>query len=50
MKTFFIYIALTGVALAATLSCNTEPSGDDQKPWDESAAFFESADEKGSSP
>ena len=47
MKTFFQYIALTGVALAATLSCNKEHYGDDPKPWDETAEFFESADEKG---
>ena len=47
MKTFFQYIALTGVALAATLSCNKEHYGDAPKPWDETAEFFESADEKG---
>ena len=47
MKTFFQYITLAGVALAATLACTKENYGDAPKPWDETANYFASADEKG---
>ena len=47
MNTFFHYITLAGVALAATLACSKENYGDAPKAWDETGEYFASADEKG---